>query len=54
MTKNVTVGKVDGSGPTVYFELVSEAEAFVAELEKTDPEGVHAGNYYIDAPEDDQ
>lgn len=30
---------------------MAEAEARIAEYEKTDPEGVHRGDYYIDAPE---
>lgn len=30
---------------------VGAAEAFIAELEKTEPEAVHAGLYGIDAPE---
>jgi hypothetical protein len=34
------------------FKTVRAAELFVAQLEKEDPEGVHAGEYYIDAPEE--
>lgn len=33
------------------FATVAEAEAWIAEREKTDPEGVIAGNYGINAPE---
>ena len=34
------------------FDTVAEAEALIAELEKTEPEKVHAGGYGIDAPEE--
>jgi hypothetical protein len=47
---------VDGHGRTRYvvvavFATLAEAEDFVAELEKRDPEKVHRGGYGIDGPE---
>jgi hypothetical protein len=48
----VFVGKNDNSIPKLEFATVAEAEAQIVEYEKTDPDGVHAGDYYIDAPEE--
>ena len=33
------------------FDSIIEAEALIATIEKTDPEGVHAGHYGINATE---
>lgn len=33
------------------FDTVEQAEDFIAELEKTEPEKVHGGGFGIDAPE---
>ena len=48
----VVVGHCDDKIAQHRFRTLKAAENFVAQLEKEDPEGVHAGEYYIDAPEE--
>ena len=48
----VVVGRNDGTIEPVRFRALKGAENYIAHLEKEDPEGVHAGEYYIDAPEE--
>ena len=46
------VGK-ENSSDVWEFQTKREAEAQIEELEKTDPKGVHAGEYFIDGPEEE-
>jgi hypothetical protein len=46
------VGYDDGTGPVTRFATLAEAEAEIWRLEGIDPVGVHAGNYFIDGPEE--
>ena len=48
----VVVGHSDNKIAQHRFKTVRAAEKFVEQLEKEDPDGVHAGEYYIDAPEE--
>lgn len=48
-----SVGRVDGTGPVLGFPSVGAAENYVATyLTANDPDGVEAGKYYIDGPEE--
>lgn len=50
--EKVVVGHSNSTGNKYSFATIAEAEAFIATfVTKTDPDGVGAGNYYIDAPE---
>jgi hypothetical protein len=44
-------GKNDGSVVPVEHKTLKAAEAWFLSQEKVDPEGVKAGEYYLDAPE---
>jgi len=46
------VGKNDNSILVLTFATEAEAEAKIAEYEKSDPDGVHNGEYYLDADEE--
>lgn len=48
----VAVGRNDGIGEIKRFATLKEGEEHIATIEKTDPDGVHNGDYYIDAPEE--
>lgn len=48
----VSVGRNDGSIPVRRFATLAEGEAYIEEIAKTDPSGVDAGDYYVDAPEE--
>jgi len=52
--KNVAVTHEQNGmeGVIAWFDIVPEAEHFIALRERTDPDGVEAGHYGIDAPED--
>lgn len=50
-TKVIFTGSNDGSVRPVPHKTLAEAEAWIAERQKIDPEGVARGDYYIDAPE---
>ena len=53
--EKVWVGRVKGSVTAkVGFDTVEEAEHFIGQLEIFFPEEVHAGDFYIDVPEDQQ
>jgi hypothetical protein len=45
------VGKIGEHG-AIAFDTKAEAEAAIAGIELVDPEGCHAGMYYIDPPSD--
>ena len=47
------VGRNDNSISVKIFATLEEAEAQIAEYEKSDPDGVHNGGYYLDAEEED-
>jgi len=47
----IFTGSVDGTMSPVPHRTLAEAEAWIAEREKNDPEGVLRGDYYIDTPE---
>lgn len=47
-----SVGRNDLTGEVRRFATLAEAEAHVVEIEKTDPASVHAGDYYVDGPEE--
>lgn len=48
--KPYSVGKTDCSGEVWRFDTLEEAETKIAELEKQDPDFVHAGGYFLDGP----
>lgn len=48
--KPYSVGKTDCNGEVWRFDTLEEAEAKIAELEKQDPDFVHAGAYFLDGP----
>jgi hypothetical protein len=52
MDEPVTIGRNDGVGKVFRFSTVKDAEAAIALLETVIPVSVHAGDYYIDAPEE--
>lgn len=53
MKKPFTVGKTDDRRfKRQRFATMGEAEQHITTLEGTDPAGVHAGDYYIDGPEE--
>ncbi len=47
-----SVGRNDGKGKVTRHATLAEAEARIVQIEKTDPAGVHAGDYYVDGPEE--
>lgn len=49
---SITTGKTDSSLGPIYHKTLAEAEAWIAERAKTDPEGAERGDYYLDAPEE--
>lgn len=49
---NYTVGKI-GSNDISEFDTLDAAERKIEEFEKSDPDGVHSGDYFIDGPESD-
>ncbi len=49
--ESIAVGREDGNGEIKQFHTVKEAEEYITEIAKTDPEGVERGDYYIDVPE---
>jgi hypothetical protein len=52
--KSYFVGKVGTGTEGVFrYDTLAEAEAKIAELEQLDPEGVHAGEYFLDVPEEE-
>lgn len=51
-TRPVSVGRSDGLGVVAHFATLADGEAHIVALSKVDPEGVEAGDYYIDAPEE--
>jgi len=50
--KPVCVGRNDGIIEIKRFATLAEGEAEISRLESIDPDGIHAGEYYIDAPEE--
>lgn len=48
----ITVGREDGKGNIFYFSTVKDAEEAIALLETVVPVSVHAGDYFIDVPEE--
>ncbi len=52
MKKLVSVGLNDGTGKVFRFDTLDDAETAIALLETVIPVSVHAGDYYIDAPEE--
>ena len=49
--KPVSVGLTSCTGPVFRFSTIADAETAIALLETVIPDSVHAGDYYIDAPE---
>jgi len=49
--KPFVVGRTETTEVYGRFAMLAEAEAWIAEREKIDPDGVIAGDYYLDAPE---
>ena len=52
MEKPVSVGRTDCTGKVFRFSTVADAETAISLLETVIPVSVHAGDYYIDAPEE--
>ena len=46
-----STGRTDCTGTVTRHATLAEAEAHIVEIEKTDPAGVHAGDYFVDGPE---
>lgn len=51
--KPFTVGRNDRTGQVFDFDTLPEAEAKISEIQKHDPSGVAAGEYYIDGPDEE-
>lgn len=45
------VGKTDGSTTKKVFDTYEDAVTEIQKIRETDPEGVEAGEYYIEGPE---
>ena len=51
--KPFAVGRNDGQGVVFRFDTLQEAEDKIAEFEDICPDDVHAGEFYIDGPNEE-